>query len=223
MADLTKFTIESRAQLKNGRDPQKKWLYFLDFPSDSLKALFADELSKAWLEGVNINDLGDEMLVRAQDAIVPMHDTTELKTNFVGMDQVFAGRMNIIHNMTVKFVEFEDQLTYKMFSAWRDRSANSYTGLSLAQGKRAVGNSYAIPKMSLHAYAGNGTKLDLRYEYLNVWVKKISDVQYGYTDGMIEFMVDFVFDLAYPVRNKTTTSGPTTNSGMVALGPGHAG
>lgn len=223
MADLSKFTIESRAKLKNGRDPQKKWIFFVDFPSDSLKNLFSDELSKAWLEGVNMNDLGDELLVRAQDAVIPMQDIGELKTSFVGMDQVFAGKMNISHDMQMKFLEFEDQLTYKMFSAWRDRAANTYTGLSLAQGKRAVGDSYAIPTMSVHTYAGNGVKLDLRYEFLNVWVKKVSDPSYAYGDGMVEYTVDFKFDLAYPVRNKDRGGSPTIPSGSVALGPGHAG
>jgi hypothetical protein len=219
----SQFTIESRQKLAKGRDPMKNWLFFIDF-GDGLKDMLTDDVTSRYIDG--IDDIAEELLVRAESVQIPQVGVGEITSNFAGLSQVFAGKLEMPHNVSIKMKEFEDQVSQRLLHAWRAKAANVETGLSQAVGKRAdAGDGYALKSIDIIVYAGNGAELAYRYRLYNVWCKKLDGISLDYNgSNPVEVTAELEFDYILPIDNESDNGKPGIANGVATeFGPDESG
>jgi len=188
-----KYTIEGRDRLKNVGDVQKDWLWTVEIPQTELRKVVASSYSDIDMSGHA--NLAEDFTVRATNAVIPTRGVSEIVTNFIGMEQLFAGKIQHVHDVSINFKEFEDGVAFKMFNAWRDRAGSIRSGFAEASGKRGP-NPYSVPEMTCMLMKGDGTMMDRKIIFKNVWVQNISEVTLSYdASGKIQYPVSFKFDI----------------------------
>lgn len=179
------FTLEGRA--KNIPDVQRTFLWELSVPD--IGSIVNNEITE---EG---------LVIRCRAAVLPERGVDIITSNFMGMEQVFAGKPTFPHTFTTTIEETEDQKVTKSLYAWRqkifDVEPGTVTGgVSQVPRKRNVAgfagyatDVYMIP------YKYNGESLDRVFRFINCWPATVGEVSMGYADNAaVQYSVTFEYD-----------------------------
>jgi hypothetical protein len=112
MGIINSFQALTTAQrMQSALDPQKDWLFVLDIPTDSIRSIINRHPSKYGLTDVDLNNVGDSLMLKAESMTMPESSIEEISQSFMGLTQQYAGKVTQPHNFSVPFKEFEDQKT----------------------------------------------------------------------------------------------------------------
>ena len=184
------FHIDNR--LQNVGDIQRSYLWEVFFPN--IENIIGSSFpSSNGTEG---------MSVRCRSMVLPGRGVEVIPTNFMGMRQFFAGRVNFSHQVNMLLEEFEDQGVMKAMYAWQqfmfdaNPSNDATAGGSIANGKRGIKSvgGYA-QDIILIMYKYDKTEQTNKITFKNAFPTMVSDVglDYGSNDA-VRFNVNFNYD-----------------------------
>lgn len=179
------FTIEGR-RIKNLPDVQRTWLW--EFVVSNIGDLI----------DIGADNLEDDLIIRARSCTIPGRGIEIIPSNFMGMQQLFAGRPTFDRAITVNFEETEDQLMSKFLYDWNQAFYDVVPGGATAGVARAETKRELTRTVYLNMYHFGGTNDDIlerRVKFWNAWPSTVADVGLNYeTSDSVKYDVTFSFD-----------------------------
>ena len=161
-------------------DPQREWMWELSIPDI---AAIVPEVST---EG---------LVTRIRSALIPGAEINEIKSEFMGTRQFFAGKKEPTNNMTCSFEETQEHYIYSAFQSWQTLIQNTdhLTANSGASLMASKANGYGLD-LFLHLYTYDG-QLSRQIHFFNAWPKSISTPNLSYEGtNQVKYDVSFIFD-----------------------------
>lgn len=172
------FTIEGR--LKQMNDIQRKYMFELVVPK---------------ISQFSSNAKLDDLVVRCKQVSIPGRSVEPIESNFMGMKQLFPGRVRFNGVINVTFEETEDMKIMKTFYDWREKvfgvnPAGVNPGFGGDINKRAVSTDIYID-----TFKYNGEPTDYRIRVHNAWPQDVPDSDLAMAaNEAVTYQVGFAFD-----------------------------
>ena len=176
---MSRYHLEDR--LKNKPDIQRSYLWELIIPdigsvSDSVKD-------------------ADELVTRVRTTNLPGRGVEVIQSDFMGMRQMFPGRVNFSHTLQVTFEELENQIVSTVLYEWSNkifdiRHGSPTGGVAQVSRKRDIAKDIIIRQV-----AYDGSYLKNAYKLVNCFIQNYDEVSLDYTQNdKIMIPVSFSFD-----------------------------
>lgn len=155
---MANFHTEFR--LKSQADIQRKYMYEFVVPG---------------IARVSPGTKEDDLIVRCKQVSIPGRGNEVIESNFMGMKQLFPGRMKFNGVINLTFEETEDMKVMKTFYNWRElimgaNPSGVNPGFGGAANKRAVALDSYIRMIKY-----NGDPTDFQIKVVNCWPSDVSD------------------------------------------------
>lgn len=184
---MANFTIANRA--KTIGDIQRTWNFEVLIPAIS-------EVTQGVMTDV------EDLVIRARTATIPERGNEPIASNFMGMQQWFAGKPTFSYSLDVTLEETigrngdkENQIVLKSLQAWQNlifdiSPTNPTGGQSLVPLKRDYAKDIYVLM-----YSHDGTELERKIRFYNAFPKQVGAVTLAYTDSAaVQFPVTFNYD-----------------------------
>jgi hypothetical protein len=190
--DMPNFHIEGR--MKGMKDIQVNFMFEISVPR--ISEIITDS---------NIIKDEEEFIIRAKTAAIPDRSNVPIESYFMGMKQIYQGRVEYGNSLTIDFEETEDQKIVKAIYVWQNvifntRDADTNSGHSLTNGKRlgSSGNQSVTGRTTdlfVKMYKYNGELCDNMIKVVNAWPSNISEVGLDMAGNeAIRYSVTFTYD-----------------------------
>lgn len=180
---MANFHIDSA--LQNSGDVLKSYQWTLDIPQ---------------LDKVVTNLDVDGFKVRCRSAQLPGRSIQPIESYYLGMKQMFAGRVNFNGSFPVVLEEFEDQKVIQSLYEWHQKifdvdPASATAGGSQVMFKRqTLGLAYSTD-IFLTLLKYNNESLSKKYRLYNAWPLSMEDVGLDYAgNDSVKINVTFAYD-----------------------------
>lgn len=172
------FHIESR--LKNMPDIQRKYFYELIIPN---------------ITKVAPGSKAEDLIIRCKQVTIPGRGNEPIESNFMGMKQLFPGRVRFNGVLNATFEETEDMSIMKTFYNWRElllgvNPNGPNPGFGGGSNKRAVSET-----MYIQMYKYDKTPTDFRIKVVNAWPQDFPDSDLAMAaNEALTYQVGFAYD-----------------------------
>ena len=170
-------------------------------PTSRLSAL--DDIQRNFYFELVMPDIGkftslnqEDLIVRCKTAAIPGKSIDIIESYFMGMKQLFPGRVSFPNEMTTQIDETEDQKVYLAIRQWQnlifstDKTAK--LGHATVTGKLNMMSQMAYLKM----FKYDGTATPYSIQFVNLWPKDIQDADLDMkSSDKISYSVKWAYDL----------------------------
>jgi hypothetical protein len=138
----------------------------------------------------------EDFLIRCRNAEIPGRGVEPIESYFMGMKQIFAGRVNFTHTITIVLEEFQDQGVINALNEWNENVMSVKKGSLFAGGsqKMAKRGGYATDILLIMKGTDNN-ELKTKYRLYNCFPQNVDNLSLDYTSNdSAKISVTFAYD-----------------------------